>query len=228
MESSPNLFDLGVLIIVGLSALLSFYRGFLREVVSLGAWIGASVVALTFIEPATAYLKPQIKSEVVASGIAAVGLFFITLIVISVATNLLLKFLKPGEKIGLFDNLAGLAFGVARGVLIVAIAFFALTIVLTEKNYPEVVKTAYSKPYVEKLAKALGKLAPDYLDKLTKGKEGGASEKQVNELIEKLDAARENTTEDIDAAMEEEADKLPSMEDLQRRIREENERNDVR
>ena len=232
-----NLFDLSVLIIVGLSALLSFYRGFVREMLSLGGWIVASFVTLHFLEPATSYIKPQVKSEVIASGIAAVGLFFITLIVISIAANLLVKFLKPGDRVGLLDNLAGLVFGVARGMLIVAIGFFIMDMV-TSGKHPDVVKDAISRPYVEASAKWLKTIAPDYLDKVTKGKEsegdddlGEASKKKVNELIKKLDKSRDAAVRKVDQAtdeLDEKSEELPSMEDLQKRIREENEKSDVR
>ncbi len=232
-----NLFDLGVLIIVGLSALLSFYRGFVREMLSLGGWMVASLVTLRFLEPATAYIKPQIKSEVIASGIAAVGLFFITLIVISIVANLLVKFLKPGDRVGLLDNLAGLVFGVARGMLIVAIGFFIMDMV-TSGKHPDVVKDAISRPYVEASAKWLKTIAPDYLDKVTKGKEsegdddlGEASKKKVNDLIKKLDKTRDAAVKKVDEAtdeLDEKSEELPSMEDLQKRIREENEKSDVR
>lgn len=221
-----NLFDLGVILTVGLSALLSFFRGFVREIMSLGGWLVASVVTLRFIEPATSLIKPHIKSEVIASAVAAVGLFFITLVVISILANILLKILKPGDKMGLFDNLAGLAFGAARGALIVAIGFFIMKLVFTEKNYPDLVKKAYTRPYVEHGAKAIAALTPDYLDKLTKsgkgtgGALGDAAKDSAKTMMKRVDHAKD--------AVEDKAEDLPSMEDLQRRIKEENEKRDVR
>jgi membrane protein required for colicin V production len=235
MELSLNMFDMIVLTVIGLSALLSFYRGFLREIFSLAGWVVAAVVTLRFLEPASAMVKPHVGSDVVASGIASVGLFFITLIGISVASGLILKVLKPAAKIGLFDNLAGLAFGVARGVLIIALGYFIMTIVLAEKNYPEWIKASLSKPYVEQVVVVLKDLTPEYLDKLTKpGKEGEGLgeglEKGLETLKEKTDVLREktageaeNAADDLDAALKEEAERLPTMEDLQQRMRDENE-----
>ena len=43
-----NLFDGAVFVILFLSAILSFFRGFIREVLSLGAWIGAAMITLFF------------------------------------------------------------------------------------------------------------------------------------------------------------------------------------
>ncbi len=240
-ETSMNIFDLGVLLIVGLSALLSFFRGFVREMMSLGAWVIASVVSLKFLEPASHLIEPQVKSAVLATGIAAVSLFFITLVLISIVTGLILKFLKPGDKVGLFDNLVGLCFGVARGVLIVAIIYFTLTkLFFDEKKLPDWMKHAMSRPYVATVAHGLGTLTPDYLDAIMNKKKEGADEgsgseefgedakKKMDQLIESLDkkAATKKPARQKEETIDEDLPEssLPSMEDLQRRIREENEK----
>jgi membrane protein required for colicin V production len=230
-ETALNMFDLIVLTVIGLSALLSFFRGFLREVFSLAGWLAASVVTLRFLKPAATYVRPHVSSEVVASGIASVGLFFITLILISIVTGMILKFLKPAARIGLFDNLVGLCFGVARGVLIVALGYFIMTIVLAEKNYPKWIKESYSRPYVAQVARFIGDLTPQYLDKLTKeptdGDLGEAAKQSVNEMLKKIDKTREgavSTVDEVTDDIDEEARKIPTIEDLQKRIKEENER----
>ena len=65
---------------------------------------------------------------------------------------MLVKYIKPGSEVGAIDNFIGLFFGAARGVLIVAIAYFMMTLVLAEKDYPEYVKQAHSRPYVAQAA----------------------------------------------------------------------------
>ena len=42
IETHLNLFDATVLGILALSCLFAFFRGFVREILSLGAWIGAA------------------------------------------------------------------------------------------------------------------------------------------------------------------------------------------
>ena len=221
-DASMNLFDLGVLIIVGLSAMLSFFRGFVREVMSLGAWVGASIITLYAFPSVSKFIEPQVKSAVVASGLASMGTFFVVLILLSIVTSFILKFAKTGSEIGVLDNLVGLCFGVARGVLIVAIAYFVMTIVLVEKDYPDWVKTAKSRPYVAKAALWVGKLTPSYLNAVTdKGKavleDATKSDKEPSRASH-IDRVRESGR---DAS---EHSTLPSIEDLQERIREENEK----
>jgi membrane protein required for colicin V production len=228
IESSFNILDLIVLIVIGLSAMLSFFRGFLREVMSLGTWIAASIIALYLFPTASKLIEPHVKSAVIASGLASIGVFFIALISISIASGLLLKFIKPSKDVGILDNLIGLCFGVARGVLIVAIAYFIATIVIVEKDMPDWVQEAKSRPYIAKAAKAVAKLTPSYLDAITaKGKHAAADdkksgEKKFDDVLKKLDASHDKKSDASDDASPSAA--LPSMEDLQQRIREENEK----
>ncbi len=232
MQDLPiNMFDIIVLTVVGLSALLSFFRGLFKEVFSLSGWAVAAVVSLRFLEPAANYIKPHVGSAPIATGIAAVGLFFITLVLISILSGLLLKVLKPAAKIGLIDNLGGLAFGVARGALIVVLGYFIMSIVVGEKNYPKWITEAYSKPYVERGAQELKDFAPEYLDKLTGKKPGektlgDEAEKHLNTVIEHMERTKDATVDqvrDTEEKMQNESDKMPSFEDLQQRIRQENE-----
>lgn len=220
-DISLTLFDFGVLFVVGLSALLSFFRGFLREFISLAAWLGASVMTLRTLPMVSHYLEPRVGSTVVASGIAAVAIFFTTLIAISMVSGLLLKLLKPGAKVGLFDNLAGLCFGAARGVLIVAIAYFIMGIVLLEKDFPKAVETAYTRPSIARVAAWVGTLTPSALDAVTAAP--GTADATPAKVVKTIDDAVDDLP-DADAPN----DSMPSIEDLKQRLREENEKNDVR
>jgi membrane protein required for colicin V production len=228
VETSMNIFDLGVLIIIGLSALLSFFRGFVREILSLGAWAGATIITLYTFPMASKVIEPHVKSDTIASGIASIGVFFIALILISIVTGLIIKFLKTGNEVGVLDNLVGLAFGVARGVLIVAIAYFVMTIVVVEKDYPAWVKESKSQPYVAKAAHWVAKLTPSYLDAITNKADTTKIEDAVDSAKHRNVLNHKDTSSkgDIDADIPQST--LPSIEDLQQRIREENERNNVR
>lgn len=233
-ELPINMFDLIVLTVIGLSALLSFFRGLFKEIFSLAGWAVAAVVSLRFVEPVSRIIKPHVGSDVVASGIASVGLFFTTLVLISILSGMLLKYLKPAAKIGLIDNLGGLAFGVARGALIVILGYFIMSIVVGEKNYPVWLNKSHSKPYVERCTQWMKEFAPEYLDKLTGKKSLGAdTQKQLEGIADhmgdpKANEPRKISVDDTDQEIKDESKKLPSFEDLQQRIKQENESNNVR
>lgn len=220
-DASMNIFDLIVLIVVGLSAMLSFFRGFVREVLSLFTWAGAVIITLYSFPFVSQWLAPQVGKEA-ANGLASIGTFFGALIVLTILTKLVSTFVKSGSEVGVLDNLFGLAFGAARGVLVVAIGYFVMTVVLDEKDYPEYVKHAKSRPYVAQAALLVGQLTPEYLNAVTdKGKrilkdehDRIADERQGNTTlthIKKTVVGNDDTPSN-----------LPSIEDLQERLRNEN------
>lgn len=211
VQTSMNIFDLIVLVVIGLSALMAFFRGFAREVLSLGAWVAASIITLYCFPTVSEWIRPQVGSEGVASGLASMGVFFVSLLTLKILTGTMVKYLKSGSEVGAVDNMLGLVFGVARGVLILGVGYFAMTLVLNESNYPEYVKQAYSRPYVEKAANWVAKVAPDYISALTNASHDrdSSSSDTSKERGENLRKATEN---------------MPSFDDLQRRIRDENSR----
>jgi membrane protein required for colicin V production len=214
-HTALNIFDFCVLGTIGLSALLSFFRGFVREVLSLCTWVGASIITLYFFPTVSHWIAPQVKSPEVASGLAALGLFLTSLIFISIFTGLLLKFVKTGKEVGLLDNMVGLLFGTARGVLLVSIAYFIMTLIIAEKDYPDYVKNAATRPYVAESARYVSRLAPTYLHEAIGGKhDSDAKDIKID------DHALHNLTNSLSS--------VPSVEELQQRMRDENAGNDVR
>lgn len=211
--------DLGVLTIIGLSGLMAFFRGFVREFISLASWLGASYVTLRALPTVSKYLEPEVGSPVIATGIAAVAIFFITLILISIVTGLILKVLKPAAKVGLFDNLLGLCFGVARGTLIVAIAYYIMGVVIVEKDFPKAVLEAKSRPYIAQAATWVGTFTPQALNVITDKKplNTDALKNSAGKVVKAIDDGAE-ALPDADTA----PNNLPSFEDLQERLREEN------
>lgn len=212
VHTSINIFDLIVFAILGLSALMSFFRGFVREVLSLGAWVGASIITLYAFPHVAAMLKPHVgDSTVVAGGIAGMLTFMGSLIVISIFSSLLLKFLKPGNDIGVLDNAMGLMFGLVRGALIVAVGYYIFSLSTDEKNYPDWIRGAVSLPYVKEVSAWVAKIAPDYLDDITPGK------------TDSVDDAIDNAVDNAEEKQEELKDKAddanwPSMDDLKDRM----------
>jgi membrane protein required for colicin V production len=166
IEAHLNLFDMIVFAIIGLSALLSFYRGFVREFFSLSAWIGALVITLYAFPHAQKFLTGQMDNKLLVDLMSSVGTYLTTLLTLMLFTSLLMKFLKPGKEIGIIDNLFGLVFGLLRGLFIISLGFLAVSVAFDEKGYPDYIQHSISRPYVEKSAKILVGIAPGYLEEL--------------------------------------------------------------
>ena len=121
--------DAGVLVIVVVSALLAFSRGFIRELLSILGWIAAAVVAFYFAPQAEPIIKEipylgdfigeQCEFAILA---AFAAVFALALVIVSIFTPLLSGAVQ-NSALGPIDQGLGFLFGVARGVLLVAIAF---------------------------------------------------------------------------------------------------------
>lgn len=163
IETHLSIFDAVVVGILLTSCIFAFFRGFVREVLSLGAWIGAGIVTLYYFPAAAEKLQPYFKTPVVAAGFATLGLYLAALMGFSLINMFIIKFLKSGDEIGPTDNIMGLIFGALRGIFIVCLGFFLLVVALPEKEYPNWLKSSVTLPYVEKGTAALISIAPDYL-----------------------------------------------------------------
>lgn len=112
--------DYGILGVIGLSALVSLVRGFVREALSLAGWVLALWVALTFTRELARWLPPGITVPSLRLAVAFLGLFLAALLLTALVNFLAVHLV---EKTGLSgtDRMLGVLFGVARGVVIVAI-----------------------------------------------------------------------------------------------------------
>ena len=133
-----NWVDFTIIAVVTLSALVGLARGLVREVLSLGIWVLAVVVAWVFHRDVADLLTSQLSQPEARVAVAFVGLVLVMLLLGAFAGALLTSFV---DKMGLTgaDRLLGVLFGGARGVVIVAMAVFlvALTPSPTESWWRE-------------------------------------------------------------------------------------------
>ncbi len=119
-HSAMNWIDITILAVLGISVLISFIRGFIREALSLFIWAGAAYVSLKFGKGFSQVFVGHINTPAVRLAVGFVSLFVIVLIagaILSYVLSLLV------EKTGLSgsDRLLGMIFGLARGVLVVSV-----------------------------------------------------------------------------------------------------------
>lgn len=197
IETSLNLFDAAVLGILALSAVLAFFRGFVREILSLGAWVGAGIVTIYYFPSVAEQLQPKFKSAVIAAGFATLGIYIAALIGFSIINMMILKFVKSGSDVGLLDNSLGLIFGLVRGAFLIGIGFFLMTIVLPEDDYPIWMKKSMSLPMVEQSAIVVARIAPAYLRDISSLKK--KIEKQEDEQEDRWKTQKDKAQETIDS-----------------------------
>ena len=136
-----DLLLLGVMLISGLLALV---RGFMREVLSIAAWVVAAIVTyFSYTKPLPA-AKNLFGNDTIALIAVLAGIFICTLIVVSIIT-VRVSDMVLNSRIGALDRTLGFLFGLARGLLIVVVAFLLFTGVVGEKQQPDWVKGAKSR-----------------------------------------------------------------------------------
>ena len=155
----PSYLDLAVLGIVLVSALLSMMRGFTREVLAIASWAAAAAAAYYFYPMLMPYLTPYIHKEVIAQAAAAAIVFFVTLIVVSLFTVRLSDAILD-SKVGALDRSLGFVFGVARGFLLAVVAFAIFNWLVSEKQQPEWVKNARTRPVLTETADRIVAMLP--------------------------------------------------------------------
>lgn len=167
VETSFNLFDACVVGIILLSTLLSFFRGFVREVLSLGAWVGAAFITLLYAPDAAALIKDDIDHGPAALLVASFTLFFAAKILFSLVNMLLMRLFKSGKDIGVLDNILGLFFGVLRAALLISLAYYVYSFVASEDNQPAWIATSETRPLVARGADLLEPFLEDFIEDIT-------------------------------------------------------------
>ena len=172
-------FDLAALAVLALSGIMAFARGLIREVFSIIAFIGAAIAAIYLAE----LLRPTVESFTALSGplasvAAGLVVFLVVFIIITVVTSAVAKTAHQSTEIGSFDRAAGLAFGILRGVLVVAL--FVLLMRQTQPDpgatapdpMQDAIRGARTYPIYEGVARALEAVLPqarqrasDYIDR---------------------------------------------------------------
>ena len=129
-----------VALIIVLSALLAYSRGFVRESLAIAGWVVAGIVAFIFAPQLEPIVKEvPVVGEFIADSceLSMIGafavVFAVALIVASLITPLFSSLVQRSALGGLDQGL-GFIFGVARGILLVAIAYFVYETVITSQN----------------------------------------------------------------------------------------------
>jgi membrane protein required for colicin V production len=115
-----TVFDYAVLGIIGFSVLLGLLRGFIRESLDLAGWVVAFLAARAYGVQAAGMLTEYLPNENLRMVGGFLAVFLLALLLASLLAVGLSEVVKK-VGLGLLDRLLGLAFGCARGVVVVGV-----------------------------------------------------------------------------------------------------------
>ena len=152
--------DLIIIAILALSALLAFMRGFVREVLSIGAWVGAALATIYGFPIAQPYARKYIEVALFADIAAGVAIFIVALIVLTVLSHALSRNVRSSA-LGAVDRSLGLLFGLVRGAVLVCLAYLVMAWAIPQEDRPVWVAEARTLPLVQQGAGLLLKILPE-------------------------------------------------------------------
>lgn len=150
--------DIGVLVIVALSALLGLVRGAAKEILSLLAWVIAYLIAKMFADSATHWIPAQLTNPQLRHA-AGFMLVFIVVMVLAMLSSMLLSASLKAIGLGLLDRLLGMLFGTLRGLAVVLI--LVLVAGITSLPQTRMWRLSLFAPYLVKTALVAEPWLPD-------------------------------------------------------------------
>lgn len=154
-------FDILVLIVVGISALLAFARGFVREFLSMIALVLAVLAAIWGLPVFGEAVRGMVQPNWIANTVTVVSLFLLVYVAVRVLTGRIHEWIHDSEPLGILDRSAGILFGVARGFILVATVILGLTSVVKTEKLPKTISDAQFYPFLVITADALKNFAPN-------------------------------------------------------------------
>jgi membrane protein required for colicin V production len=155
-----NPLDIGVIAIIGLSAVFAFARGFVREALSIVAWVGAGFITLYGASHVITIVEPMVHNPLLSQLIGWGGLFIASLIALTIVTGIVARAVRAGS-LSSVDRTLGFIFGILRGAFIVCFAFLAVEIMVPQQGErPEWLREAKSAPYLQQGADVLRVVLP--------------------------------------------------------------------
>ncbi|WP_038247167.1 CvpA family protein [Ghiorsea bivora] len=186
-----NYFDYILITIVGLSMVLSIWRGFVREIISLIGLILAFFIAGRMSSDVGALLHDWIENNTIANVAGFVLIFVFIMIVVGLISALIRKLVDMAD-LTATDRTLGVFFGAARGILLIGVAFLVYT------SYAKPDQTWMQKslltPYALQLSDLIGKTIPKDYPLST---QNGAAKNQLPSVKQVVKSAVETAKDHI-------------------------------
>ncbi|KXV59227.1 bacteriocin biosynthesis protein [Acetobacter senegalensis] len=153
--------DILSLVLVGLSTLHGFWRGFTRQALGLGGWIVAILLACRYYGAVIPLTRPYISNHL-AADLAAFGILLLALLIVAALLSSALVRLVQVTALNGLDRTLGAGFGILRGVLLVVLLFLAAQWLLLPEDMQTLEQNGKLTPYIRLGAAYIQPYLPDF------------------------------------------------------------------
>ncbi|WP_299871547.1 CvpA family protein [uncultured Cocleimonas sp.] len=156
-----NYFDIGIVVIILITALIGFMRGIVWMGIFLATWAAAILLAIKYKDTVAQALPIKLSSEIAQTGLAAL-LIFLGVLIVGAIINFLFSKAVDAVGLGAFDRILGAGLGVALGAL--AITLLTMLLGLTELPNQKSWSNSLLIPKFQEASAWLQTLIPDNLN----------------------------------------------------------------
>jgi membrane protein required for colicin V production len=156
-------FDIAMLLVIGIAAVLGAMRGLVAEVTSLAAWVAGVLAVRLFLTPAQQLAGAVTGSPAAAMLLAYAGLFLLAFGTVRLLGSQLSRGVKASA-IGPLDRLLGFGFGLTKGLLAGGLVFLAVSFgsnLLTPGRLPQWLAQSRTTPLLALMAGVMVDVARD-------------------------------------------------------------------
>ncbi len=189
-------FDVLVSVIILVSIIVSFLRGFIKDLLSIFGYVGAAIITLYFFPYAVSIAQEHFKDSTVVNFVTVICLYLLVLTVIFIINATILKSLIA-FRTGAVDRSLGLLFGFVKGLAIVSLIHYSVSLVAEDE--PEWLTEGETYSLTQTGADIVGDIAGDYIKALKEQAEEG---EYFSDEIEGLEDGIDDTEDMIDEGIE--------------------------
>ena len=173
-----NLADWFILIVLIASGVISFTRGFTKELLSLFLWLAAFIAAISLEYLATPKINEFIGNQEISKIISYIVVFIIFIFLGGIIIKFISKLIKWSGASG-FDRFLGILFGLVRGLIVLFVIFLLLPSGLKTTN---LINNSKITPIIQKYAPEIEAYFRNLID----------NRNIVEEALEKIDPLKKD------------------------------------
>ena len=140
--------DLSIVFILLVSGALAFFRGAVREVLAVAGWAAAAAAAYYGFDYVKPIIEPYIGVPLLTDALTSIGIFVGALVAISLINGAIARRIRT-SRLESLDRSLGFLFGLARGALVVCLAYLVMVVFVPPEEQPGAVLEARALPLIE-------------------------------------------------------------------------------